>query len=775
MKLFVPVRKYTNENGVIVTEYRVNPEFKGEIRILAISPETLDVSYKKIIGFTKHNNLKMYEVSSRYFDTFYVSEDHSLIAYDERLDCVRKVSPLEIIVEKERYYLLRYGYEDDIDISSDIVKKLRRNNVGLIPCSEISIRREPSINTAYDFTVEDYYTFSTKDGVFVQDTAGVYFIDTYEGRKEIFEKKMHTIFHIKYLQNERFIHTFPHEYLYALYILTSVEENDKKEPLRISSLDEIEIDYKYFNDIDRPVIIGEKRTTLGKVLLNKVAFDNEYLLDVTITKKNSQIINELVYRYMQKKHRGKSEYEINKAYLDKLHEITLFLASFISFSKYTPTVKDQDYIVYDDIVKKVDKLVNEPHLGKALYDKIVDETLKKMKEDDGDLYRIFISGSRASKDQVSQIVVARGYIADHVNRVHTEPIRTNLLQGLSEDELFRSSFGARKGLVDKKEQTPKTGYLARTMMMNSSFVHIDFDKHDCKTDRFLRVKVFSEEHARTLIGRYYLNPKTSKVELITEDNYIDLYEYCKQKKENIIYLRSPIYCKHSNLALCRKCAGDFEWKNIGLLSGAFIAERMTQLVLRVFHTSGAAVIDVPDEYREILDFSKVESPTKLKLTEDEIKLINGISKTQLNNVFHIDKDGRIVIDKVILNKDIVSAVEKIRGLLTKTIRVKGDPRYTPDVVYNVIMAEYLRHGFIKSIYVEVILSLMYIDEETNLPIRYVDEINWNKVTKLSLRQVGKYYSKLMRFIYEPNKNTLFDFVTGGNKVEVRDLYRRLIV
>jgi hypothetical protein len=274
---------------------------------------------------------------------------------------------------------------------------------------------------------------------------------------------------------------------------------------------------------------------------------------------------------------------------------------------------------------------------------------------------------------------------------------------------------------------------------------------------------------------YYLNPKTSKVELITEDNYIDLYEYCKQKKENIIYLRSPIYCKHSNLALCRKCAGDFEWKNIGLLSGAFIAERMTQLVLRVFHTSGAAVIDVPDEYREILDFSKVESPTKLKLTEDEIKLINGISKTQLNNVFHIDKDGRIVIDKVILNKDIVSAVEKIRGLLTKTIRVKGDPRYTPDVVYNVIMAEYLRHGFIKSIYVEVILSLMYIDEETNLPIRYVDEINWNKVTKLSLRQVGKYYSKLMRFIYEPNKNTLFDFVTGGNKVEVRDLYRRLIV
>ena len=40
----------------------------------------------------------------------------------------------------------------------------------LIPVSEILIEKDSSITTGYDFTVEDFFTFCTDDGIYVQDS-----------------------------------------------------------------------------------------------------------------------------------------------------------------------------------------------------------------------------------------------------------------------------------------------------------------------------------------------------------------------------------------------------------------------------------------------------------------------------------------------------------------------------------------------------------------------------------------------------------------------------
>lgn len=67
-------------------------------------------------------------------------------------------------------------------------QQLIDKGIELIPVSEISIELDPNERTGYDFTVEDYYTFATDDGVFVQDCMALYFPITDRSIKDTYEK-----------------------------------------------------------------------------------------------------------------------------------------------------------------------------------------------------------------------------------------------------------------------------------------------------------------------------------------------------------------------------------------------------------------------------------------------------------------------------------------------------------------------------------------------------------------------------------------------------------
>jgi len=49
-------------------------------------------------------------------------------------------------------------------------KELIKNNIELIPISDLNIELDPNETIAYDLTVDDYFTFCSHDGIFVQDT-----------------------------------------------------------------------------------------------------------------------------------------------------------------------------------------------------------------------------------------------------------------------------------------------------------------------------------------------------------------------------------------------------------------------------------------------------------------------------------------------------------------------------------------------------------------------------------------------------------------------------
>ena len=86
-----------------------------------------------------------------------------------------------------------------------------------------------------------------------------------------------------------------------------------------------------------------------------------------------------------------------------------------------------------------------------------------------------------------------------------------------------------------------------------------------------------------LVDRYYQEP--GKLYKITTENCIDLVG-------KTIMLRSPIFCKSQKV--CHKCYGDLykslHSRFVGVIAAQTLGERGTQLVLRTFHTSGAAVM-----------------------------------------------------------------------------------------------------------------------------------------------------------------------------------------
>ena len=795
VKLFVPYEEKITTDGIRITKYKLNPKLRDKnikVKIKAIDVNTGRIDYKEIVEYSKHENLRMYKIESKYFDTFWVSSDHSLIVYDGALRTIRKASPREILANRSRYWLIKHDENlfKQIDIAdfypndnNAILDNLLKQKCVLLNCNDhVSIEYDPSITVAYDLTVDDYYTFSTYDGVFVQDTAGVYFIDTKEARKEIFDKKMHTIYHIRYMQSDKYIHVFRHELLYSLYMLTSLSNKNKK-PLVVNSLDEFEITFELLNDVDRPAILKQQniKTTVGKLILNKILFDNEYLIDFTITKKNVQSVNDILYRYLKNKYPEYDEYNLNKLYLDKLHDVVVFLSNFVTYTKYVPSIKEYDYLDFDTINNDVRKLVDEVYIGKTIYEKIVDKAIGELEKhkDKSDLYKIYASGSRVSRDQLSQIIVARGYIANDYNVIINKPIKSNLLQGLSEKELFVSSFGARKGLIDKHEEVPKSGYLSRTMAMNSSFISVSNEIEDCNSDRYLNVKIFSELHAKTLIGRYYYDDKTSSLVKIDEEKALELYKKCQSDSNYYVKVRSPIYCKCDSFQVCKKCAGDFEFKMLGLLSGAFIAERMTQLILRTFHTSGSATIDIPEQLIELLDIDMLTKDGRINTTKINIDKLNEILDSTKNDNYKVavDKRGNILINGHAVNKDIVTSVLTIKSYLTRSIEKIGKVGLYPEVVYHAIMKEYLRHGFIKSLYIETILSHLYAvkTEQSYVPIRYIDDIDWNNVDKLSIKKAGKVYSRFLYLVYEPNFNSLMNLtLEKDDKLNAYDPYYRLL-
>src|SRR5438046_8723678 len=71
------------------------------------------------------------------------------------------------------------------------------------------------------------------------------------------------------------------------------------------------------------------------------------------------------------------------------------------------------------------------------------------------------SGARGSKQQIRQLAGMRGLMAKPSGEIIETRITANFREGLTVQQYFISTHGARKGLADTALKTAESGYLTR--------------------------------------------------------------------------------------------------------------------------------------------------------------------------------------------------------------------------------------------------------------------------------------------------------------------------
>jgi DNA-directed RNA polymerase subunit beta' len=314
---------------------------------------------------------------------------------------------------------------------------------------------------------------------------------------------------------------------------------------------------------------------MGKAIFNSVFPPDFEFINKTV---NGGMVNSLIPIIIERYGQEKAEEVFSK--LEKLgfKFVTLIAPSFdLRDLSMPPEI--------DNIKKKLESATPEEGF------KLVEEAqgvMKKRLEGTG-IKDLVDSGASKGWDQPSQILVEKGVTADPKGRV-LDPIASSFADGLKPTEYFKASSGARKGMVDRALNTATTGYLTRKLVYLMNSVEADPRLKDCKTKRTLTLRL-SKDYISRLAGRYIL--KVGRPTLFKAEDY---------KAGDVINLRSPVYC--TSKKICHTCYGELLKRHktpyIGVLAGSSIGERGTQLIMRTFHTGGAATMAKHDIFQDII-------------------------------------------------------------------------------------------------------------------------------------------------------------------------------
>ena len=113
--------------------------------------------------------------------------------------------------------------------------------------------------------------------------------------------------------------------------------------------------------------------------------------------------------------------------------------------------------------------------------------VRKHMDPDGNLSIMATSGAtKGGFSTISQLAGMRGLMADPSGRIIPMPIRSNFREGLTAQEYFISTHGARKGLADTALRTADAGYLTRRLVDIAQDIIIN--EYDCGTHEGLWIR-----------------------------------------------------------------------------------------------------------------------------------------------------------------------------------------------------------------------------------------------------------------------------------------------
>jgi DNA-directed RNA polymerase subunit beta' len=254
------------------------------------------------------------------------------------------------------------------------------------------------------------------------------------------------------------------------------------------------------------------------------------------------------------------------------------------------------------LLTEQEKNEREIEIWQGTTDRVAD-AVKKHMDPDGNLSTMASSGAtKGGFSTISQLAGMRGLMADPSGRIIPMPIRSNFREGLTAQEYFISTHGARKGLADTALRTADAGYLTRRLVDIAQDIIIN--EHDCGTHDGVWIRKRDDVAGQSLSSRLYsrllaenvIDPKTGEV--IGEYNDIINQELARKIAAagvEEIKVRSALTCELQH-GICSKCYGLDLGRGamvdlgsaVGIVAAQSIGEPGTQLTLRTFHTGGVA-------------------------------------------------------------------------------------------------------------------------------------------------------------------------------------------
>jgi DNA-directed RNA polymerase subunit beta' len=220
------------------------------------------------------------------------------------------------------------------------------------------------------------------------------------------------------------------------------------------------------------------------------------------------------------------------------------------------------------------------------------------------VYMYADSGARGSPAQIRQLAGMRGLMARPDGSIIENAITANFREGLTVNDYFISTHGARKGLADTALKTANSGYLTRRLVDVAQDVVITDE--DCGTTAGLYTTAIIEGGdivealADRVLGRtvaqdvYAADGKTILVErgTLIDEAWVEKLD---ELGVDEMIVRSAITCETAH-GVCRACYGRDLARGhlvnvgeaVGVIAAQSIGEPGTQLTMRTFHIGGAA-------------------------------------------------------------------------------------------------------------------------------------------------------------------------------------------
>nr|WP_304354411.1 hypothetical protein [Brachyspira innocens] len=279
------------------------------------------------------------------------------------------------------------------------------------------------------------------------------------------------------------------------------------------------------------------------------------------------------------------------------------------------------------------------------------------------------------------------------------PIISNFKEGLTVQEYFISTHGARKGLADTALKTSNAGYLTRRLV--DVAIGVVVSEHDCGTVKGIEIEAiksgdeiidplknrivgfFSNEYIYHPVTKELICPANTE---ITEE-IGDIIEKAGIEK---IRIRHPLTCE-SRMGVCQKCYGRSLSTNnlasigeaVGVVAAQSIGQPGTQLTMRTFHIGGVATQMVEENEVKvnypiyIEQFSNyVVQPNGVKITARKGDLIirRVLEKFEKNTIKEllVENNAKVLIGDVIANTKDGS---EIKATHNGTLIVTDDDKY----------------------------------------------------------------------------------------------------